>query len=158
MHRHSLPFWPFAAYILSSPVDIIWAVDKRENYQNCSVLCTTLVHSDMCTHERLLSSRALICLITVKRFYRQGSHSNLRIKIQDFSRPEMPKKLAPISGPRPMNLTAKQDTAKLKIQCQCNTSLSIATTITIALLNINDGKQECNSCTTTTAQLMCWSN
>ena len=44
-----------------------------------------------------------------------------------------------------MNLTAKQDTAKLKMQCQCNTSLSIATTIIITLLNINDDKQECNS-------------
>ena len=84
----------------------------------------------------------------MKVVHSQGSHSNLRIKIQDFSGPEISKnqhQFLYCFGPRPMNLIAKQDIAKPKMQCQCNTSMSIATSITIALLNINDDKQECNS-------------
>jgi len=49
-----------------------------------------------------------------------------------------------------VNLTAKQNTAKLKMQCQSNTSLSVATTVATALLNINDDKQDADDLTTNT--------
>jgi len=46
-----------------------------------------------------------------------GSNSNLRIKIQDFSGPEIPKKSATFQASTyEFDVTTKQDNAKLKMQ------------------------------------------
>jgi len=99
---------------------------------------------------------AASCTYVHQRFASPGSHSSLRIKIQDFSRPEIRKKSAPVFVPfqaSTCEFDGKTRHCETSLQCQCNTSLSIATAIAVALLNINDDKQECNSSITSVYHL-----
>jgi len=112
-----------------------WLTVEWTIFHNCEVSCSRWYYSEVVN---LIFQECRLTCHLEPGFPLKSQDKNSEL-LQDFLGPEIPKNQHLFLyrlGPRPVNLTAKQDTAKLKMQCQCNTSLSIATTVATALLNI----------------------